>query len=205
MATQKSRLQEAPESLDDLVAVLKAVADPTRLRLLGLIVDRARCGQDLASALGISAPTVSHHLQVLREAGLLEETREGPYRFYSLDLSALRGAAKSLSSKKSVQSFANAAAMPESERKVLRTFFDGPRLVAFPARRKKRLIVFEEVLRRLPRRKEYGERELSRFIEAIHPDYCTIRRELVMNKYMERERGRYRLTDKGRAVIAGTH
>ena len=196
------KLEEGAESLDELVGVLKAVADPTRLRILGLVVDRGRCGQDLASRLGVSAPTVSHHLQVLRDAGLVKETREGPYRFYNLDLAALRGAAKSLSSKKSVQSFADASGVPESERKVLRTFFDGPRLVAFPARRKKRLIVFEEVLRRLPRRKAYSERALSRFIEAINPDYCTIRREFVMNGYMSRERGRYTLTDKGKAVIS---
>jgi DNA-binding transcriptional ArsR family regulator len=196
------KTEETGETLDELVTVLKAVADPTRLRLLGMIADRARCGQDLASALGISAPTVSHHLQVLREAGLLQESREGPYRFYSIDLGALRGAAKSLSTKKSVQSFADASALPDNERKVLQTFFDGPRLVAFPARRKKRLICFEEVLRRIPRRKEYGERELSKYIEAINPDYCTIRREFIMNGYMERDSGRYRLTDKGKAVIA---
>ena len=187
--------------LEDLVAVFKAVSDPTRLRLLGLIADRGRCGQDLASHLGVSAPTVSHHLQVLRKAGLLSETREGPYRFYQLDLGALREAAKTLSDRKGVQSFAGQSDLPEEQRKVLRTFFEGSRLIAIPTQRKKKLYVFEEILRRLPRRREYGERELSRFIETIHPDFCTIRRELVVGGYMERSRGRYRLTEKGRSVL----
>ena len=188
-------------SLEQIATVFKAVADPTRLRLLGLIVDRGRCGQDLASVLGLSAPTVSHHLRVLREAGLLSESREGPYRFYGLELSALHRAARCLSDKRRVKSFAADAGLPDEERKVLRNFFEGSRLVALPTQRKKKKFVLEELLRRLPRRKEYDERELSRFIEAMHSDFCSIRREFIMCRYMERDAGRYRLTDKGRAVL----
>jgi DNA-binding transcriptional ArsR family regulator len=188
-------------SLDQLVGVFKALADPTRLRLAALIVDRARCGQDLAAALGISTPTVSHHLRLLREAGLIRETRQTPYTFFELDHAALRQAVKAVADKKIVRDIAVDETMPAEERKVLSTFFDGPRLTAIPAARKKKEIVFEEILRRLPRRKEYGERELSRFIEAIHPDFCTIRREFIMGRYMVREGGRYQLTERGRAVV----
>ena len=55
--------------MDDLVALFKALADPTRLRLAALIVDRARCGQDWPPSWP-STGTVSHHLRVLREVGL---------------------------------------------------------------------------------------------------------------------------------------
>ena len=188
-------------AVDELVALFKALADPTRLRLAASIVDRPRCGQDLASELGVSTGTVSHHLRVLREAGLVRESREPPFSFFSLDLGALQRALKAVSSKKTVREFAGDDSLPQEERKVLRTFFDGPRLVAFPAQRKKKQMVFEEILRRLPRRKEYGERELSRYIETIHDDYCTIRREFVMGGYMVRDQGTYRLTERGRAVI----
>ncbi len=192
---------EPTPDVEELVAVFKAVADPTRLRLLGLIADRPRCGQDLATHLGVSAPTVSHHLQVLRKADLVDESREGPYRFYGLRIDALRQAARSLSDQESVQSFAGSDDLSAEERKVLRTFFDGSRLVAIPTQRKKKTMVFEEILRRLPRRKEYVERELSRFIETIHSDFCTIRREFVMGGYMDRADNRYWLTEKGRAVV----
>jgi len=191
--------------LGGLVTVFKALADPTRLRMAALIVDRARCGQDLAGELGISAPTASHHLRVLREAGLVRETRQMPYTFFELDLSALQRAVKSVADRRGVREIAAAEpALPEDHRRVLRAFFDGPRLLSIPAQRKKKEIVFEEILRRIPRRKEYDERELSRFIEAIHPDFCTIRRELIMGKYMERAAGRYRWTDRGRAALGAT-
>jgi hypothetical protein len=83
---------------------------------------------------------------------------------------------------------------------VLRNFFEGPRLRSIPAQRKKKQIVLHELVRRLPRRREYPEAELNRFIEVVHPDFCTLRRELIMEKLMERKAGVYRLTERGRAA-----
>lgn len=189
-------------AVDDLVALFKALADPTRLRLAALIVDRARCGQDLAAELGVSTGTVSHHLRVLREANLVKETRQPPFSFFELDLATLQQALKAVSNKKAVREIAGDEARTGEERKVLRSFFDGPRLLALPVQRKKKQMVLEEVLRRIPRRKEYEERELSRYIETVFQDYCTVRREWIMCGYMARESGVYRLTDRGREVIA---
>ena len=193
----------ANPEIPTLVALFKALADPNRLKLAGLLVERARCGQELASLLGLSAPTVSHHLRVLREAGLVRESRQTPYTFYDFDLASLRRAMSRLADRRRVQELAVGVELSEDKRRVLRSFFDGPRLLQIPAQRRKKEIVFEEVLRRLPRRKVYEERELSRFIEAIHPDYATIRREFIMGRYMERESGLYRLTDRGRATLEG--
>lgn len=188
--------------MSTLVQTFKALADPTRLRMIGLMVDEKRCGRELASELGVSAPTVSHHLQVLREAGLLTETRESPYTFYKLDLAALQGQVKQVADKRQVQKLAAGDGLDEEKRRVLSNFFDGDRLTRIPAQRRKKEIVFEEVLRRIPAREVYGERELSKMIEAIHDDFCTIRRELIMGKYMERQSGKYRLTTRGRAALA---
>src|SRR5262245_25493463 len=178
---------------DAIVRLFKGLADPTRLRMIAAMVDRARCGQDLAAEVGVSPATVSHHLRVLSEAGLLRETRQPPYVFYQLDLEQLQGAVKAVSSPKRVRELATSASVDDETRNVLRAFFDGPRLRAFPAQRRKLEIVLEEVLRRLPRRREYREQELNRFIEVVHPDYCTIRREWIDGGYMEREAGVYRL------------
>lgn len=190
-----------PEVMPALVRLFKGLADPTRLRMLAAMVDRARCGQDLAAEVGVSPATVSHHLRVLSEAGLLSETRQAPYTFYQLDLEALQGAVKAVSSPKRVRELATTAAVDDDTRDVLRAFFDGPRLRALPVQRRKKEIVLEEVLRRLPRRREYREPELNRFIEVVHPDYCAIRREWIMAGYMEREAGVYRLAPRGRAVV----
>jgi ArsR family transcriptional regulator len=67
--------------------VLKALADPARLRLLSLIqsaTDGEACVCDLTAPLGLSQPTVSHHLRILTEAGLLEREKRGVWAYYRL-------------------------------------------------------------------------------------------------------------------------
>ncbi len=193
---------ESSDSLEAVVTLLKALADATRLRMVGLMVDRSRSGQELASILGVSPPTVSHHLQVLRKAGLLKEERDSPYTFYTVELSTLQRGMRQVTDEKRVQRFGERAGLPEDKRKVLRNFFDGSRLVQIPAQRRKQEIVLEEILRRLPRRNVYDERQLSRWLEAIHADYAALRRGFIDGRYMERSRGQYTLTDRGRAALA---
>ena len=68
-------------------ALLKAVADPTRLQLLALIRASAAeeaCVCDLTAPVGLSQPTVSHHLKVLTEAGLLRREKRGPWAWFVL-------------------------------------------------------------------------------------------------------------------------
>ncbi|MFN2543566.1 MAG: ArsR/SmtB family transcription factor [Actinomycetota bacterium] len=68
-----------------LAQALKVVAEPARLRLLGLISSmpgREACVCHLTEPLGLSQPTVSHHLKVLHEAGLLEREPRGRWAFY---------------------------------------------------------------------------------------------------------------------------
>ena len=132
---------------------------------------------------------------------MLRETRQAPYTFYQLDLEQLQNAVKTVSSPKRVRELATDARVDDDTRDILRAFFDGPRLIALPAQRRKKDLVLEEVLRRLPRRREYREPELNKFIEVVHPDFCTIRREWIMGGYMEREAGIYRLAPRGRAVV----
>ncbi|HEX2051339.1 MAG TPA: metalloregulator ArsR/SmtB family transcription factor [Actinomycetota bacterium] len=83
-------LLDAPLSAPDarrLAATLKALADPARLRLLSLIAARPgaeACVCELPGPVGLSQPTVSHHLKVLHDAGLLERERRGSWVHYRL-------------------------------------------------------------------------------------------------------------------------
>ena len=190
-----------PADLSTVVTLFKGLADPTRLRMVAAMVERPRCGQDLAAEIGIAPATVSHHLKVLERAGLLVETRQPPYVFYQVDLEAMQRAMRSVTTPKRVKELASTAAIDDDTRDVLRAFFDGPRLRALPAQRRKKEIVLEEILRRVPRRKEYEEQELNRFIEVVFHDYCTVRREWIMGRYMTRERHVYKLAERGRAVV----
>ncbi len=184
----------------DLVNIFKSLADPARLRIVGLLVQGERCGQELAAELSLSPATVSHHLRRLRDAGLLRERREPPYVFYQFDQKALRIAVQSVTDEKKASKLATAG-LDADKRKVLETFFDGDRLTAIPSQRRKKEIVFEEILRRIPRRDVYTERQLSDYIAEIHGDFCTIRREFIMGRYMEREAGNYHLAPRGRALL----
>ena len=76
----------------DLARMFKALGDPVRLRLLSMVASHdggEACVCDLTPAFELSQPTISHHLKVLREAGLLECERRGTWVFYRVVPAAL--------------------------------------------------------------------------------------------------------------------
>ncbi len=75
-----------------IAPLLKALADPVRLRLLSLVAshgDGEACVCDLNDAFDLSQPTISHHLKVLHEVGLLDRTKRGVWVYYSVKREAL--------------------------------------------------------------------------------------------------------------------
>lgn len=96
----------ASEPIDETAAaglaqVFKALGDPVRLRLVSLIGAREGgevCVCDLTSAFELSQPTISHHLKVLREAGLIDSQRRGTWVYYRLMPATLERMAAALSS-----------------------------------------------------------------------------------------------------------
>jgi ArsR family transcriptional regulator len=90
----------SPDEATGLAARFKAVADPTRLRLLSLIAAHEggeACVCDLTSAFDLSGPTISHHLKVLREAGLITGERRGTWIYYRVVASTLATLAQAIS------------------------------------------------------------------------------------------------------------
>jgi ArsR family transcriptional regulator len=83
-----------PLSHDDATTMsvkLKALSDPTRLRLFSLIsAGGPQCACDLTEPLGVGQPTVSHHLKILHDAGLVEREQRGKWAFFSPSSGALR-------------------------------------------------------------------------------------------------------------------
>lgn len=80
------------QEAEPLAAVFKAVADPVRLRLLSIIEhadDGEACVCDLTEPLGLSQPTVSHHMKILVDAGLLSRTKRGRWAYYAVRQQAL--------------------------------------------------------------------------------------------------------------------
>jgi ArsR family transcriptional regulator len=77
----------AAEQAELLARKLKALADPTRLRLLSIVSaaeDHEACVCDLTAPVGLSQPTVSHHLKILTDAGYLSRSQRGTWAYYRL-------------------------------------------------------------------------------------------------------------------------
>ena len=81
------------EAAADVAAKLKALADPVRLRLFSLVASHAggeACVCDISGDFEVSQPTISHHLKVLRDAGLLTSQRRASWVYYAVVPEALR-------------------------------------------------------------------------------------------------------------------
>lgn len=80
------------EAAERIAPLVKAIADPVRLRLLSLVASHAdgeACVCDLNDAFDLSQPTISHHLKLLHEAGLLDREKRGVWVYYRVNAAAL--------------------------------------------------------------------------------------------------------------------
>ena len=85
------------KELDALAGQFKALADPTRLSIVNSLANREECCVCEFQHLGLSQPTISHHLKILREAGLIEVARKrGTWTFYRLVPAAVESLAFAL-------------------------------------------------------------------------------------------------------------
>lgn len=181
--------------IDRLADLFKTLADPARLRILGAVAERPLTGRELSERLRLTPPTISHHMAKLVAAGLVRVTPDAQRRSYSLDEAALHRLSREVAQPVSGTDQATPSQTdPDRERaKVLRDFFDGPRLKQLPAQRKKRVVVLQHLLTRFAPGREYPEKEVNALLREAHEDVTTLRRELIDYGYMNRQNGVYRV------------
>jgi hypothetical protein len=180
-----------------LLECFKALADESRLRLVGYLGQGERNVGDLASLLALSEPTVSHHLTKLRTAGLVTLRTAGNQRFYSLNKSGLerfKRLAASVEQMPADESEADdgwidALDLPEEDRKVLRDYTVGGQLQRIPSRQKKLMVILRWLASKFQPGVMYTEREVNAVLTACYHDYATLRRDLVDFGFLRRERG----------------
>lgn len=170
---------------------LKLLANEARLKIVGLLAQRERSVGELAEILGLKEPTISHHLAKLSEVGLVRMRPEGTVHFYRLDRDALQRLSRELFTPERVVSFAGHQDANTWERRVLDTYLEGGRLSKIPDTRKKRDVILRWLVTRFEEGRRYPEREVNEIIQRYHPDFATLRRELVGAKLMQRESGIY--------------
>ena len=183
-----------------LLLALKALSDASRLRIIGLLAaGKPMSVEDLARTLSLSPGTVVHHLNRLREAGLVTSKPRHPYMDYSLRLERLSEIGADLGRLAREQSGAEAQpGAPDwataDEAKILRSFFENGLLTSVPAQRSKRLVVLRQLAETVFERKhKYPEKEVNQRLGAVYPDPASLRRYLVDDGFMARKSGVYRL------------
>ena len=169
-----------------LLGFFKAMADESRLRIVGLLAERERSVQELAAALALKEPTVSHHLAILRAQGVVTARAEGTTRWHALDRAALERLSRRVLEPTKARIVARGG--DASEDKVLQGFIatDG-KLKQIPASRKKRAVVLRWLMRSFSGGRHYSEAEVNALIQERHSDSATLRRELVGHRMLARK------------------
>ncbi len=172
------------QDLTTLVQFFKALANESRLKLVGALAQQERSVEELASILELKEPTVSHHLSKLKELQLVHMRVEGNTHYYYLDLDALQAMQKATLTATQV---AQPVREDAWETKVLNSFVENDVIKEIPASRKKRRIILKWLAQKFELGRLYPEQELNQIIKPIHPDTATLRRELVGYNMMQRE------------------
>jgi hypothetical protein len=175
----------------ELVSFFKVLADSTRLKMVGILAAGERSVEELAELLQLKPPTVSHHLARLRRLGLVRMRADGNTHLYRLDEEVLRSWSQQLLSRERVSSLAEEVDGAAWERKVLNDFFEGDRLREIPARQKKRFVVLRWLADHFRPGERYRESQVNEILGRYHPDFATLRRLLVDEELMQREKGLY--------------
>jgi hypothetical protein len=178
--------------LATLLAFFKAMANESRLRIVGLLAERERSVQELAEMLALKEPTVSHHLATLKALGLVTARAEGVTRWHVLRLETLTELNRGMLDQKGVAQLSQQVSEVSWEAKVLETFIgpDGA-LTTIPASRRKRWIVLKWLAEQFEEQRRYREPEVNQILQRSHPDCATLRRELIGYGMMDREAGVY--------------
>ncbi len=190
--TLENETKLSSDEMKLLVVMGRALSDPTRIRILGLLAERPMYGQELANVLDVKPPTVSHHLAPLVMAGLVRMRRENNYHYYELDSEGIQHLAESTQHIARLL-FSSKPLPPKSDERarVLATFIKDGRLVSIPAQYKKRRYVMDELARSFEWGRLYDEKEVNAILKTFHDDFASLRRELIDERIMMRENGRY--------------
>jgi hypothetical protein len=167
--------------------VLRALADPTRLSVAGMLARGPGTAAAVAKELGLRTDAVQRHLTRLARVGIVAV--DGDRRTYRLQVEGLRAAAAEAGPARDPGLALGAA--DEGEESVLRQYFRAGRLTEIPVRRSKRLVILERLALEFDVGERYPERQVNRILERFHPDVAALRRYLVDEGFLSRERGEY--------------
>jgi len=170
------------------IALLKILADETRLEILGILLKEDSYVEKIACELSLTPATICYHLKKMESAGVVNCSRSQFYIIYSLN--------RDIFNKPLYELIKKDDAVVDTEEKykkeVISNFFKYGRLTQIPTQRKKREIVLFEILKLFETDREYSEKEVNEIILRYHEDFCTIRREMIAFGMMTRDHEIYK-------------
>ncbi|MGB3755768.1 MAG: metalloregulator ArsR/SmtB family transcription factor [Rivularia sp. (in: cyanobacteria)] len=187
------------EKLQNLLRFFKALADESRLKIIGILANQECSVEELAVLLELKEPTISHHLTKLKQLELVRMRPEGNTHFYQLDKSVLQNVSKEAFFPEKIASLADDVNLQSWETKVLNTYIEGDfrnsksvqYLREIPNSSKKRLTILKWVIEKFELGVEYPQDKLDEILKGYYPDYETLRKALIDSRLMQEENGMY--------------
>lgn len=175
----------------EAIQLFKCLADKSRLQILKSLTIEDMYVERLAERLGLSPSTVSFHLKKLSDAGAVRSYKNQYYTMYSLCREIFQTSLLAILQTASDEAGLQARRDEEYRQRVLNTFLEYGKLKAIPAQRKKERIILEEIAKSFSPGRVYTEREVNLIIADYHDDFCTLRRDMVSERLLERNRNGY--------------
>lgn len=172
----------------ELLAFFKALSDINRLKIVGLLAQKAYSVEELAAMLDLRPSTISHHLSRLSEAGLVSAQAESYYNVYRLETGVLEEKARRLLSTERLPEIVADVDLDAYDRQVLANYTlpDG-RLRQIPSQQKKLEAVLRYIIRDFEPGLHYTEKQVNEIIGRYHEDTAGLRRDLIDHKMLARD------------------
>ncbi len=175
----------------DAIKLFKCLADKSRLQILKSLVQEEMYVERLAERLGLTPATISFHLKKLEDAGAVTSRKEQYYTIYAIRQEVFMTNIMDIIKEESDEADAQKQRDQAYREKVIETFFEYGKLKSIPAQRKKERICLEEIAKVFEIGKVYDEKEVNEKIGKFFEDYCTLRRDMISEKIMERNGTEY--------------
>ncbi len=189
-----------PQQSEDLLEMLKALADPSRLAIIRLLSQEECSVGDLARLVDLSEPTVSHHLTRLRGLGLVNLRMAGNQRFYKTNQGGLARFKRLVEKIEQMpvvtppvdrdDQWIKDLGWDASDQQVLRDYTSAGKITAIPTKQKKLVVILRWLATLIERDRMYTEAEINAILKLVYEeDFVSLRRDMIDLGYLRRERG----------------
>jgi hypothetical protein len=179
-----------------LLNFFKVMANEQRLKIAVALMTTPAYASDLAKQFGLKDAAVLEHLAALRSLNLVVARTHNQQTVYTFDHKALYALNRTVLSREGQPTPVDNLAS-EEDRRALRPFFDGERLVTFPENPKKFKLLLTWLITQFDEGVRYTEKQVNEIITRYYDDYATLRRGLIDEQLMERDHGVYWRTSPG--------